>query len=111
MPHYESSQDDLEKLKNFKQGLNKYASLRDGDQVEWEFNPKTVAEVTNNFGQEKVQFDVYDPVIDHEFIWQTSYSAGREVMKLMEQGKYFLRIKRTGSGTKDTKYTVEEITG
>ena len=110
MVHYESTKEDLEQLKAFSNSLNKYARLEPGESKEWYFNPKTVRPIENKFDKNKprVEFDVYDPVLNHETTWQTSKAVGQKIMSLMQEGKNFLKITRFGEKL-DTRYSVEEV--
>jgi len=109
--HYESTAEDLQKIKQFSNTINEYTTLKAGETVDWEFNLKSIAQVTDNYGKQRVQFKVYDPDADCEFKWNATKTAARSVLKFLEQGKNFLRVKREGSGQSDTKYFVEEIKG
>ena len=103
--------EEVQKLKDLGTAFSDYTSLKDGDVVEWEIDPRSVKEVKDNFGNDKVQFKVYDPKVEKEFTWTATYAAAGMVSKLLGEGKYFLRLSRSGSTQKDTRYTVEEIKG
>ena len=110
--HYESTAEDLAKLKEFSNALNPYASLSSGESKAWYFDPKKVRKVENRFDKDKprVEFTIFDPDKNLETTWQTSRATSQKIMKLMQEGKLFLKITRNGDGL-DTRYSVEEVTG
>ena len=102
------SEEQKQKLKEFNNALNPFAYLKDGDAVDWQFDPSHMEEVEDEkYGTKRIEFKCYDPDIEHEFKWQAPYGAARQVASLMQRGIYFLHIERKGSD-KDTRYTVEE---
>jgi hypothetical protein len=107
--HYDLTEKDKENLKQFSNTLSEFASLKSGETVDWEFNPKDIQQVTDTYGRQKIQFRIYDPDLDHEFKWNAPKAAAKQVLTLLQQGKNFLRVHREGSSQQDTRYSVEEI--
>jgi hypothetical protein len=99
----------LDKLKQFNDTLNPYAYLKDGDVVEWHFDPSYVQQVHDDrFDSDRIEFKCYDPALDHEFKWPAPKGAARQVVALMKRGVYFIHIERHGADIK-TRYTIQEV--
>ena len=100
------SKENLQKLKEQRNMLNQYISLKNGESVDLEFDPNRVENITNKFGQERTRFYVYDPEFDGEFIWDAPRSAARQITDMMlQQGTKFFHIERHGEA-KETRYIV-----
>jgi hypothetical protein len=91
--------------------LNPYANLKDGERVEWEFDRTHVKEIPDAFNKDKtrIEFKVFDPKVEYEFLWQVSHKWAALVTPFLTNGITWLRVSRKGSGTNDKEYTVEAI--
>jgi Asp-tRNA(Asn)/Glu-tRNA(Gln) amidotransferase B subunit len=103
------SQEQLNKLKEYNDTLSPYAYLKDGDVVEWHFDPSYIEKVHDDrYDNDRIEFKCYDPKLDHEFKWPASMGAARQVVALLKKGVYFMHIERHGADIK-TRYTVQEV--
>ena len=109
MTHFDKklTEDETAHLKRYNAKLNPWRNLKDGDSVDWEFNPAAVEEIEDNFGNTKTQFRVYDPNTDEEGIWQIANKWAARVTPFLNQGVNFLHIERRGATQSDTEYRVE----
>jgi hypothetical protein len=105
------SPEQAKQLKQYNNMLNPYANLKDGDAIDWEFDPAGVEEIPDHFNKDKtkMQFKVYDPNLDSEFIWQVSKKWAALVTPFLTQGKTFLHIERHGSTVNNTEYRVYPV--
>ena len=95
-----------EKLRQRRNELNKYVNFKDGESKDLEFDINRLEEITNNFGQKRTRFYVYDPKFDGEFIWDAPVSAAKVITDIMfQQGTKFFHIERHGEA-KETRYIV-----
>lgn len=108
--HFKKPTDEeLKQLQKFDNALNPYANLKSGDAKDWEFNAAAVEEITDNFGKDKMQFKVYDPEMDAEFLWQVSHKWARMVTPYLLKGKTFLHVERHGESQTETEYRVYPV--
>ena len=105
MSHFKEdiSDDQKEKLKGIYGNMSKWARIAPGQTVTWQIDPNSPKEIIDRFEKPKVEFTIFDPDWNHEFLWQAPPGIASEIIALLRKGHTFFNITRKGEGN-ETRY-------